>query len=293
AEVYVPPPDKMPLPGSGGVAIDSNGLVWQNWRGAHQMLSFDRRKCKMLNGPNATGQHCPEGWTVYTKPGPTFQGGADYSSTDMLYMTEIDRDNTLGHVQHVRAGIIGASLERGPGFRVDGPTFRAVLPGSVRSIQHLALAAVETQHLMSAPPVLPDEAVAVDGHASRTGQRHFVRRRHVDLRLTRLRRVGPQRDPHELRVSDADARAPPAPLDWVDGIPGASQLHPVVLFGIDRLIGLGPLRDRAVAVGVEHGRTPSLRRSRVVSFVEHNRVDPADRVVLAEDDRALVVEVVM
>ena len=96
AEVYVPPPDKMPLPGSGGVAIDSNGLVWQNWRGAHQMLSFDRRKCKVLNGPNATGQHCPEGWTVYTKPGPTFQGGADYSSTDMLYMTEIDRDNTLG-----------------------------------------------------------------------------------------------------------------------------------------------------------------------------------------------------
>ncbi len=96
AEVYVPPPDKMPLPGSGGVAIDSNGLVWQNWRGAHQMLSFDRRKCKVLNGPSATGQHCPEGWTVYTKPGPTFQGGADYSSTDMLYMTEIDRDNTLG-----------------------------------------------------------------------------------------------------------------------------------------------------------------------------------------------------
>jgi hypothetical protein len=96
AEVYVPPPDKMPLPGSGGVAIDSKGLVWQNWRGAHQMLSFDRSKCKVLNGPNATGQQCPEGWTVYTKPGPTFQGAPDYSSTDMLYMTEIDRDNTLG-----------------------------------------------------------------------------------------------------------------------------------------------------------------------------------------------------
>jgi len=96
AEVFVPPPDKMPLPGSGGVAIDGKGLVWQNWRGAHQMLSFDRSKCKVLNGPNATGQQCPEGWTVYTKPGPTFQGGPDYSSTDMLYMTEIDRDNTLG-----------------------------------------------------------------------------------------------------------------------------------------------------------------------------------------------------
>ena len=97
AEVYSPPPDKMPIPGSGGVAIDSNGLVWQNWRGSHQMLSFDRRKCKVLNGPTAaTGQQCPEGWTVYTKPGPKFQGAAEYASTDMLYMTEIDRDNTLG-----------------------------------------------------------------------------------------------------------------------------------------------------------------------------------------------------
>ena len=96
AEVYVPPPAKMPLDGSGGVAMDSNGVAWQNWRGAHQMMSFDRRKCKTTNSADATGQQCPEGWTVYTKPGPTFQGGADYSSTDMLYMTEIDSDNTLG-----------------------------------------------------------------------------------------------------------------------------------------------------------------------------------------------------
>src|SRR6516164_2575319 len=64
------PTDKMPLPGSGGVAIDSNGVVWQNWRGTHQMMSFDRRKCKVLNGPEATGQHCPEGWTVYKGPDP-------------------------------------------------------------------------------------------------------------------------------------------------------------------------------------------------------------------------------
>jgi len=74
------------------VAIDSNGLVWQNWRGAHRILSFDRRKCKVRNGPDATGQQCPEGWAVNRKPGPTFHGGADYSSTDMLYMTETDRD---------------------------------------------------------------------------------------------------------------------------------------------------------------------------------------------------------
>jgi len=95
-EVYVPPAEKMPLPGSGGVAFDSNGVVWQNWRGAHEILSFDRRKCKVLNGPNATGQQCPEGWTVYTKPGPTFQGAPEELSTDMLYLTEVDRENSLG-----------------------------------------------------------------------------------------------------------------------------------------------------------------------------------------------------
>jgi hypothetical protein len=96
AEVYVPPPAKMPLPGSGGVAVDSNGVVWQNWRGAHQILSFDRRKCKVLNGPTATGQQCPEGWTVYTKPGPAFQGAPADLSTDMLYLIEVDRENFLG-----------------------------------------------------------------------------------------------------------------------------------------------------------------------------------------------------
>ena len=96
AEVYEPPPGKMALPGSGGVAIDSNGVVWQNWRGPYQMMSFDRRKCKVLNGPNATGQQCPEGWTIYTKPSPVFQGAADSLRTDMLYLTQVDRANALG-----------------------------------------------------------------------------------------------------------------------------------------------------------------------------------------------------
>src|SRR6202521_4625875 len=77
AEVYEPPPEKMQLPGSGGVAADSNGVIWHNWRGSHQMWSFDRRKCKVLNGPDATGQQCPEGWSVYSKPSPTFQGAPE------------------------------------------------------------------------------------------------------------------------------------------------------------------------------------------------------------------------
>ena len=95
AEVYVPPPSTIPLPYSGGVAVDSNGVVWQNWRGVHEVFSFDRRKCKVLNGPTATGQQCPEGWTVYKTPGPTFKGEPDLS-TDMLYLTNIDHHDALG-----------------------------------------------------------------------------------------------------------------------------------------------------------------------------------------------------
>jgi hypothetical protein len=98
AEVYSPPPSKASLSYSGGVAIDSHGVVWQSWRGVHEVLSFDRRKCKVLNGPTATGQQCPEGWTVYTKPGPTFRGsaGTPEVSTDMLYLTNVDSHNALG-----------------------------------------------------------------------------------------------------------------------------------------------------------------------------------------------------
>ena len=98
AEVYVPPPAKASLTYSGGVAVDSNGVVWQNWRGVHEILSFDRRKCKVLNGPAATGQQCPEGWTVYTKPGPSFKGAnpTPETSTDMLYLTNIDHHDALG-----------------------------------------------------------------------------------------------------------------------------------------------------------------------------------------------------
>src|SRR5260370_42386794 len=74
AEVYVPPAEKMPLPGSGGVAIDSKGVVWQNWRGAHQMKSFAQRKGKARKAPKATRAHRPEGGAGYKTPAPAVQG---------------------------------------------------------------------------------------------------------------------------------------------------------------------------------------------------------------------------
>ena len=69
AEVYEPPFDNPKAPVQGfsprGMDIDRNGVVWAALASGH-LASFDRRKCKgPLNGPTATGQHCPEGWTLY------------------------------------------------------------------------------------------------------------------------------------------------------------------------------------------------------------------------------------
>ena len=57
-----------------GGDIDKNGVLWGSGSTGH-LISFDRRKCKApLNGPNATGNHCPEGFALYKYPGPGFEG---------------------------------------------------------------------------------------------------------------------------------------------------------------------------------------------------------------------------
>ena len=61
------------------------------------MASFDRRKCKgPLNGPTATGKHCPEGWTLYPLPGPQFEGVSESGSAEASYYTWVDQHDTLG-----------------------------------------------------------------------------------------------------------------------------------------------------------------------------------------------------
>ena len=61
------------------------------------MASFDRRKCKgPLNGPKATGQHCPEGWTLYTEPLPQLKGVTESGSAEASYYTWVDWHDTLG-----------------------------------------------------------------------------------------------------------------------------------------------------------------------------------------------------
>jgi len=79
-----------------GMDVDSNGVVWAVLSSG-QLASFDRRKCKgPLNGPTATGQHCPEGWMLYPFPGPNYKGATQSASADTAYYNFIDRFDMLG-----------------------------------------------------------------------------------------------------------------------------------------------------------------------------------------------------
>jgi len=79
-----------------GMDVDGNGVVWVALGSGH-LASFDRRKCKgPLNGPTATGQHCPEGWTLYPSPGPNFKNVKDSGSADSHYYDWVDQFDTLG-----------------------------------------------------------------------------------------------------------------------------------------------------------------------------------------------------
>jgi len=87
----------MPKPGVGvrGGDIDANGVAWGSESSGH-LVSFDRSLCKgPLNGPNATGNHCPEGWKFYKYPGPGFEGFED-RSVEASYYTWVDQHNTVG-----------------------------------------------------------------------------------------------------------------------------------------------------------------------------------------------------
>ena len=98
AEVYEPPFNDPKQPGFSprGGDVDRNGVFWAALASGH-LASFDRRKCKgPLNGPAATGQHCPEGWTLYTEPLPQMKGVTEPGSAEGSYYTWVDQFDTLG-----------------------------------------------------------------------------------------------------------------------------------------------------------------------------------------------------
>ncbi|HEY7769107.1 hypothetical protein [Longimicrobium sp.] len=79
-----------------GGDVDRNGVYWAALASGH-MASFDRRKCRgPLNGPTATGQHCPEGWSFYAEPLPQLGNVTSAGSGEGSYYTWVDQFNTLG-----------------------------------------------------------------------------------------------------------------------------------------------------------------------------------------------------
>jgi hypothetical protein len=102
----------VPLPGFGirGADIDSNGVVWVSLASGH-LGSFDRRKCHgPLNGPKATGDHCPEGWSFFPLPGPSFASVPGFS-VESSYYTWVDQHDTSG---------LGANVPIATGNLFDG-----------------------------------------------------------------------------------------------------------------------------------------------------------------------------
>jgi len=107
SEIY-----NVPAPGFGvrGADIDRNGVVWVSLASGH-LGEFDRRKCRgPLNGPTATGDHCPEGWTFHRLPGPGFVN-VPQMSVESSYYTWVDQHDTLG---------LGANVPIATGNLFDG-----------------------------------------------------------------------------------------------------------------------------------------------------------------------------
>src|SRR5262249_2951225 len=91
SEFYQLPKEAIGLRGGD---IDKNGVGGGSGSNG-RLIEFDRRKCKgPLNGPNATGNHWPEGFTLHRYPGPGFEGFQD--SAEASYYTWVDQHNTVG-----------------------------------------------------------------------------------------------------------------------------------------------------------------------------------------------------
>ncbi|MBI4541141.1 MAG: carboxypeptidase regulatory-like domain-containing protein [Gemmatimonadetes bacterium] len=100
AELYELPLNDHGAPVQGfsprGMDVDRSGVVWTALASGH-LASFERRTCKgPLNGPTATGQHCPEGWTFYPEPLPQLEGVTDAGSAEASYYTWVDQFDTFG-----------------------------------------------------------------------------------------------------------------------------------------------------------------------------------------------------
>jgi hypothetical protein len=121
-EIYEPP-----APGYGprGGDVDKNGVYWVALASGH-VGAFDRRKCKVLNGPTALGKHCPEGWTLHRLPGPQLRDVADDGSAEASYYVWVDWYNTFGLGENVP--IVMGNLNSSVFALKDGQLINFVVP---------------------------------------------------------------------------------------------------------------------------------------------------------------------
>jgi len=97
SEFYRVPAEAIGLRGGD---IDRHGVLWGSGSNG-SLISFDRSKCKApLSGPQATGNHCPEGFAMHRYPGPGFEG-FEKDSAEASYYTWVDHHNTLGLGENV------------------------------------------------------------------------------------------------------------------------------------------------------------------------------------------------
>jgi hypothetical protein len=100
-----------------GGDIGKDGVLYGSGSAGH-LIAFDRSKCKApLNGPNATGNHCPEGFTLYKYPGPGFDD-LPGTSAEASYYTWVDHHNAVGLGDNVP--ISTANLQDGFAALVNG-----------------------------------------------------------------------------------------------------------------------------------------------------------------------------
>ena len=177
AEVYEPPFDNPKRAAQGfsprGMDIDRNGVVWAALASGH-LASFDRRKCKgPLNGPKATGQQCPEGWTLYPEPLPQMKGVTESGSAESSYYTWVDQFDTLG---------LGANVPIDTGNESEG-----LLRPEGRQVGRAARAVpARLLHEMAGRP--HRRSTAADGKAAGCGRRSAPARRST-WRPARARRA--------------------------------------------------------------------------------------------------------
>ena len=118
---------EVPQPGFGprGGDVDRDGVYWVSLASGH-LGQFDRRKCKVLNGPTALGKHCPEGWTFYQLPGPQLRDVKQPGSAEASYYVWIDWFNTFGLGENVP--IVMGNLNSSIFALVDGKLVNFVVP---------------------------------------------------------------------------------------------------------------------------------------------------------------------